>query len=72
MTHLNKLKQTYMFAALNTKEAHSKQKHNDIPKFKIRDFIMIKIFLQNINLGCKVYSKFHSSKTNRQRTARNC
>ena len=28
MTHLNKLHQTYMLAVLNTKEAHSKQKHD--------------------------------------------
>ena len=50
MTHLNKLRQTYMLAALNTKKAHSKQKHdkhNDIPQFKIGDLIMIKNFEKN-------------------------
>ena len=34
MTHLNKLRQTYMLTALNTKESHSKQKfekHDDVP-----------------------------------------
>ena len=47
MNCLNKLRQTYMLAALNTKEAHSKQKHDNIPQFKIGDLIMIKYFPKN-------------------------
>ena len=38
MTHLDKLRQIYMLAALNTKKAHSKQnkdKYDDIPLYKI-------------------------------------
>ena len=48
MTHLDKLRQTYILAALNTKdtkEACSKQnrdKYNDIPQYKIGHLIMIK------------------------------
>ena len=44
MTHLDKLRQTYMLAALNTKEAHSKQnkdKYNKVPQYKTEDLIMI-------------------------------
>ena len=47
MTCLDKLYQTYMLTALNTKEAHSKQKqdkHDDVPRFKIGDLVMIKNF----------------------------
>ena len=50
MTHLDKLKQTYTWAALNTKEAYSKQnidKYNDIPQYKTGDLIMIKNFNKN-------------------------
>ena len=50
MTNLDKLGQTYMLAALNTKEAHSKQKcdkHSDVPKFKIGDLVMFKNFDKN-------------------------
>ena len=46
MTCLNKLRQTYMLTAFNTKEAPSKQKcdkYDDVPQFKIGDLIMIKI-----------------------------
>ena len=38
MTHLDKLRQVYSLAALNTKEAHSKQnieKYDDIPQHKL-------------------------------------
>ena len=41
----DKLRQTYMLAALNTKEACSQQtkdKYDDIPQYKIGDLIMIK------------------------------
>ena len=47
MTCLNKLQHTYMLTTLNTKEALSKEqcdKHDDVPKFKIGDLIMIKNF----------------------------
>ena len=40
MTHLDKLRQTYMLTALNTKEAHSKQskdKYDDVPQYKIEN-----------------------------------
>ena len=45
MTQLGKLRQTYILAALNTKEAHSKQnrdKYDNIPQYKIGDLIIIK------------------------------
>ena len=47
MIYLDKLRQTYMLAALNTKEAHSKQnkdKYDDIPQYKIGDLVMIRNF----------------------------
>ena len=50
-----------MLAALNAKEACSKQKcdkHNDIPKFKIRDLIMIKIFDKKLNWDAKYVPNF--------------
>ena len=50
MTNLDKLRQTYMLAALNTKEAHSKQiieKYDNTPQYKIGDLIMIKNFDKN-------------------------
>ena len=46
MTKLDKLRQTYILAELNTKEACSKQnrdKCDNIPQYKIRD-LMIKNF----------------------------
>ena len=45
MTQLDKLRQTYMLSALNTKEAHSKQyrdKYDDILQYKTGYLIMIK------------------------------
>ena len=48
-----------MLTALNTKEAHSKQKHerhDDVPKFKIGDLIMIKNFDKKIDMGYKICS----------------
>ena len=39
-----------MLAALNTKEAHSKQnndKYDDVPEYKIGDLVMIKNFNKN-------------------------
>ena len=47
MIHLDKLKEAYMLAALNTKEAYSKlskQKYDDIPHYNIGDLFMIKSF----------------------------
>ena len=45
-----------MLAALNTKEACSKQnidKYNDIPQYKIGDLIMIKNFNKKFNWNTK-------------------
>ena len=45
MIHLDKLRQAYMLAALNTKEAYSKQikeRHDEIPQYKIGDLVMVK------------------------------
>ena len=45
MIHIDKLRQAYTLAALNTKEAHSKQnkdKYDDVPLYKIWDLVMIK------------------------------
>ena len=47
MICLDKLRQAFMLTALNTKEAHSKQKkekYNDVPQYKIGDLVMIKNF----------------------------
>ena len=60
MTHLNELRQTYMLAAINTKEAHSKQKcdkHGDAPKFQISDLIMIKKFDKTFNWDFNICSQ---------------
>ena len=56
MTHLDKLRPTYMIAALNTKEACSKQnvdKYNDIPQYTIGDLIVIKNFDEKLNWDTK-------------------
>ena len=45
-----------MLAALNTKEAHSKQKHDkldNVPQSKICDLIMIKNFKKKLNWDAK-------------------
>ena len=50
MICLDKLRQAYMPAVLNIKEAHSKQnrdKYDDVPQYKIGDLIMIKNFDKN-------------------------
>ena len=50
-----------MLAALNAKEAHSKQnidKYDDIPQYKIRDLIIIRNFNKNSNLDAKYVSNF--------------
>ena len=44
-----------MLAALNNKEAYSKQekdKYDDVPQYKIADLVMIKIFDKKLNFGC--------------------
>ena len=44
---LDKLKQAYMLAALNTQEAHCKQnkeKYDNIAQYKIGDLVMINEF----------------------------
>ena len=49
MIHLDKLRQAYMLAALNTKEAHpkqSKQTNDDIANYKIGDLVMMRNFVQ--------------------------
>ena len=63
MTHLDKLRQTYMLAALNTKEAHFKKninKSNDIPQYNIGDLIMIKHFNKKSNWDGKYIPYFRS------------
>ena len=58
MTFLDKLRQTYMLAAVNTKEAHSKQntdKYDDIPQYKIEDLKMIKYFDKN-KYRCEIHT----------------
>ena len=50
-----------MFVALNTKEAHSKQKcdkYKDIPKFKIGDLIIIKNFENKLSWDTKYVPNF--------------
>ena len=45
MIHLDKLRQAYILAALNTREAHSKQskeKYDDITQYSIGDLVIIK------------------------------
>ena len=61
MTHLDKLRQTYMLTAFNTKEAHSEQKcdkHDNVPQFKIADLIMIKNFDKRLNWDAKYVPRF--------------
>ena len=50
MTQLDKLRQAYMLADLNTKDAHSKQnrdKYEYMSQYEIGDLIMIKNFNKN-------------------------
>ena len=61
MTCLDKLRQAYMLAALNTKEAHSKQNrdnYDDMPQYKIGDLIMIKNFNKKSNWDAKYIPNF--------------
>ena len=57
MIHLDKLRQAHMLAALNTKEANSKQnkdKYDDVPQYKIGDIIMNK----NLNIKSNWDTKY--------------
>ena len=61
MAHLDKLRQTYMLAALNTKEAHSKQnedKYDYIPHHKNRRLVMIKNYDKKLNWKTKCMPNF--------------
>ena len=51
MVCIDKLRQFYMLAPLNTQEAHSKQSKdkNDIPQNNIGDLVMIKNFDKKSN-----------------------
>ena len=56
MIHLDKLRQVHMLAALNMREAHSKQskqKYDDVPNYKICDLVMIRIFDKKSNWDAK-------------------
>ena len=60
-TCLDKLRQIYMLAALNTMEAGSKQnidKYDDIAQNKIEDLIMIKNFNKKLNWDTKYIPNF--------------
>ena len=73
MICLDKLRQAYMLAALNTKETHVKQnkdKYNNILQYKIRDLLMIKNVDKKIKLGCIVHTKFQNYQINRYKPAR--
>ena len=61
MTEQDKLRQTYILAALITKKAHCKQnrdKYNDIQQYKIGDLIIIKIFIKKSNCDVKYIPNF--------------
>ena len=60
---LDKLRQAYMLAALNTKEAHSyqsKQKYDDIPYYKIGDLVMIRNCGKKSNWDAKYIPNFRA------------
>ena len=61
MICLHKLRQAYMFAALNTKESCSKQnkdKYDNIPQYKIGDLVMIENFGKKSNWDAKYTPNF--------------
>ena len=61
MIHVDKLRQGYLQAALNTKEDHSKQnkeKYDDIPHYKIGDLVMIRNFDKKSNWDVKYIPSF--------------
>ena len=50
-----------MFAALNTKEAHSNQnkdKYDDVPQYKIANLVMITNFVKKSNRDVKYIPNF--------------
>ena len=50
MIHLDKIRQAYMLAGLDTNDAHPKQskdRYDNAPEYKIRDLIMIKNLNKN-------------------------
>ena len=58
---LDKLRQTYVLAALTTKEAYSKQnkeKYDDVSQYKIGDLVMIKNFVKKSNWDAKDIPNF--------------
>ena len=62
-----------MLAALNTKEAHSKQqcnKNDNVPCYKIGDLIMIKNFGKKSTWNTKYVPNFKSCKINRYKAIR--
>ena len=61
LIHLDKLQQTYMLAALNTREAQSKQtkqRYDDVPNYKIGDLLMIKNFDRKSTWDTKYVANF--------------
>ena len=61
MICLDKLRQAYMLAALNTKEAcsrQSKDKYDDVPWYKIGDLVIIKNFDKKSNWDVKFIPNF--------------
>ena len=61
MICLDKLKQAYMLAAWNTKDAHtkqSKQKIDDIPNYKMGDLVMIRKLRKKSNCNAKHIPNF--------------
>ena len=61
MTCLDKLQEMYKLAALNTNKACSKQKcdkHDDDPKFKIGDLVVIKYSNKKLTWDAKYVPNF--------------
>ena len=61
MIFLDKLRQAYMLAALNMREAPSKQpkqKYDDVPNYKIGDLVMIKNFDRKSTWDAKYIPNF--------------
>ena len=61
MICLDKFRQAYMLAALNTMESHSKQnieKYDDIPHYNIGDLVMITNFNKKSNWDAKYIPNF--------------
>ena len=61
MICLDKLRQAYMLASLNTKEVHLKQKrhkYDDIPNYKIGDLVMVRNVDKKSNWDAKYIPNF--------------